>query len=143
MLHVRGRDVARQDRAVRFDAALGTWTLVGEAQARVISPQRQAVLEVLCQANRPMSPQEIGHILGRQDEKAMGALYVILHAMREAGEIDAPARGRYMAKIAKNQNGAQDLKSLRMLRILRSTRTLKKSEASKTFPALRRPYLAA
>jgi hypothetical protein len=64
ILHVRGRDVARQALAVAFDPAIGTWTLVGEAKEHAISPERQAILRVLKESTGPMRPAEVARSLG-------------------------------------------------------------------------------
>src|SRR5262249_23320114 len=82
-------------------------TLLGRAEDYRLSEERQAILEVVRQAQGPMSPKEIAQALGRQDAKGLNALYFLLHKMLRAGDIDSPKKGSYTAKDAKDAQDAQ------------------------------------
>jgi hypothetical protein len=105
------RDLEEErEHALKTDPLTGGWTMLGAAADYRLSPQRQAILDVLRQAEGPMSPKEIGLALGRQDEKSMSALYVLLREMLHAGDIDSPGRGHYVATSAKNAQEPKDAK---------------------------------
>jgi AAA domain len=99
-----------REHALRSDPRTGGWTLLGRAEDYRLSEERQAILEVVRQAQGPMSPKEIAQALGRQDAKGLNALYFLLHKMLRAGDIDSPTKGSYAAKAAKDARGTKGAK---------------------------------
>ena len=57
-LYVRGRDVEEKESAMRFVA--GMWNVTGEASDVRRSSERGNILQVLEEADEPMSPNEAG-----------------------------------------------------------------------------------
>ncbi len=62
VLHVTGRDVEEQELALNFDAHIGTWALLGDAQEWRMSDTRRQIIEVIREAG-PSQPKEIAEAL--------------------------------------------------------------------------------
>lgn len=62
-LFVTGRDVDEQELALKWDALIGCWSLMGEAGEYRLSQERAEVLEALRVAKRPLAPKEL-HDMG-------------------------------------------------------------------------------
>jgi biotin operon repressor len=64
-LHVTGRDVEEQELGMRFDPRMGMWTALGDAADLRRSKERQDIIDVLAQADEPMSPKAIADELSK------------------------------------------------------------------------------
>jgi len=89
-LYVRGRDVDEKETAMHFEA--GLWSIKGDAAKVRTTTERQTILEVLIEANEPMSPAEIVNATG------MASLNVrqLLFKMVKANTVRRAGRGRYV-----------------------------------------------
>lgn len=91
-LHVTGREIEEEaELALRWDAALASWTLVGDADEYRLSEERRAVLGALGSASGPMSPKDLSEALG----KSAGSVKVLLGEMVKAGQVSNPSYGKY------------------------------------------------
>ena len=77
ILYRTGRDVEEGEFAVRRDNTVGGWELLGEAKEFAVSEQRRAIIEVLREADAPMSSKEIAEALSKQG----GAVRKLLFSM--------------------------------------------------------------
>ncbi|MCZ6688546.1 MAG: AAA family ATPase [Planctomycetota bacterium] len=94
VLHVTGRDVEEQEKAIRFDPASCSWTILGDAEDVRRSEERKAVIRVLGGAREPLSPKDIADELCEE----VASVRMKLSRMWNAGEIDRPERGQYRLK---------------------------------------------
>jgi len=101
-------DEGQYEYALKSDHETGGWTVMGAAQDYQMSEQRRQIYDVLLQAATPMSPKTIAMALGKTDEKAMAALYFLLHKMFQAGVIASPEHGKYSIPITKDAKDAKD-----------------------------------
>ena len=62
-LFVTGRDVDEQELALKWDALIGCWSVMGEASEYRLSQERAEILEALRVSNRPLAPKEM-HDMG-------------------------------------------------------------------------------
>ncbi len=93
-LHITGRDVEEQTLYLTFDEDCAHWTLLANQSATPkLSPDRQAILDLLERMDRPMSPTEIAAILAMDYEKVRKALFF----MKKAGDISTEGRGLYQS----------------------------------------------
>lgn len=66
-LHVTGREIEEEaELALRWDADLASWALVGDADEYRVSNERQQLLQALQNAEALMSPKEIAEALSRK-----------------------------------------------------------------------------
>ena len=91
-LYVRGRDVAEADHALSFDGPSGRWNLLGDAAQFRLTAGRAEVVGLL-RAGAPMAPKDIAAALGVD----RGNVRVLLHRMKQAGQIVVVADGLYSA----------------------------------------------
>jgi AAA domain/IclR helix-turn-helix domain len=90
-LFLTGRSVREQWAAFKFDE--GQWTYLGDAQEVERSEPRQAILELLRQAEGAMMPNAIAQRLG----KSSSAVRYLLHKMAQSGEVKCVQVGWYTA----------------------------------------------
>ena len=62
-LFVTGRDVDEQELALKWDALIGCWSLLGEAGEYRMSQERAEIIEAIRVAGRPLAPKEL-HDMG-------------------------------------------------------------------------------
>jgi hypothetical protein len=62
VLHVVGRDVEEQELALNFDAHIGTWALLGDAEEWRMSETRRQIIEAIREAG-PLQPKGIADAL--------------------------------------------------------------------------------
>jgi hypothetical protein len=91
-LYGRGRDIEEVERALSFDKLTGQWLILGEAADVRRSGERGAILNVLHEAQEPMSPSELADLTG----STRGAVRKLLHSMATAGEVQKAGYGRYV-----------------------------------------------
>jgi len=63
-LYGRGRDIEEIETAVSFDKLSGRWSVLGAASEVRRTDERSAILEVLNQADEPMSPADVAVVTG-------------------------------------------------------------------------------
>jgi hypothetical protein len=91
-LHVTGREIEEEaELALRWDADLASWALVGDADEYRLSNERQQILGVLENAEALMSPKEIAEAT----DKTVGSVKVLLGEMVKAGQVANPSYGKY------------------------------------------------
>lgn len=82
-LYARGRDIEEVESAVEFDRVSCRWRVIGEASAVRRSDERTQILDVLKDADEPMSPSDLAGALGW----AANNMRVMLFRMSKAGEV--------------------------------------------------------
>ena len=91
-LHVTGREIEEEaELALRWDADLASWTLVGDAEEYRISQERQEIVRVLTEAGEPMTPKEVAELLG----KPPNTVKYLMWRMSKDGQLATAGRGRY------------------------------------------------
>jgi len=104
-LFVTGRDVDEQELALKFDAQIGSWTLLGPAEDYRRSQERQRVLDVLRQASQPLSPKEISEALGAKG----GNVRFLLYQLRNEGAVKQVGHGKYVATNTANGTNSTNI----------------------------------
>jgi hypothetical protein len=92
-LYGRGRDIEEVDKAVEFNKETCRWKLLGEAAEIRRSDERTAILEVLFEADQPMSPSEVASALGIKPNNIKQLLYKMA---KDRAVIKFPGRGGYI-----------------------------------------------
>ena len=91
-LHVTGREIEEEaELALRWDADLASWTLVGDAEEYRISQERQEIVRVLNEAEEPMTPTEVAELLS----KSVNAVKYLMWKMSKDGQLATTGKGRY------------------------------------------------
>jgi hypothetical protein len=91
-LHVTGREIEEEaELALRWDADLASWTLVGDAEEYRISQERQDIVRVLTEAGEPMTPKEVAELLG----KPPNTVKYLMWKMSKDGQLATAGKGRY------------------------------------------------
>ena len=90
-LYVRGRDIDEKESAVMFDKLSCRWRVLGEASEVRRSDERKKILELLAEADEPMSPVRIAAGTGM----TKGNVERLIGKMVSAGELEKIGRGRY------------------------------------------------
>jgi hypothetical protein len=86
VLHVTGRDVEEQTYALRWDSAIFRWQMIGSAVEVKLSTARRAILEVLDDGARPMTPKEVWEVLESDDPTTKrAAVRQLMHKMSREG----------------------------------------------------------
>lgn len=89
-LYGRGREIEEIDVAVQFEED-GSWKLLGETAKVRRSAEREAILNVLQEADEPLSPKAIAEALGQPPNN----IKQLLHKMGADGDIKKEGRGKY------------------------------------------------
>lgn len=93
-LYIKGRDVDETEKALRFDASIGTWLLMGDADEYRRSNERQELIDFLRETGLPQSPKEIADALGKKSVNVKK----LLRQMLKSGEISSEGRAKYIYK---------------------------------------------
>jgi 5S rRNA maturation endonuclease (ribonuclease M5) len=100
VLHSNGRDFEDQELALRWDAAIYGWKMVGDAEEVCLSKERRDVIELL-RVEKSITPKKAAQILNRNE----GTMRKMMSAMYKDGQIDNDGRGNYSLLIKiKNSN---------------------------------------
>jgi len=91
LLYVRGRDIEENETALQFNRDIGTWERLGAADEVGRTSEREAVMAVLRESDKPLTAREISDITG----KGYDAVRKILARMAHAGEVGKTGRGLY------------------------------------------------
>ena len=89
-LYVRGRDVDEKETALSFTD--GLWNILGDANKVRTTDERRAILDVLAEADEPMSPSDIAAAAGM----SAGSVRFLLFKMVKADEVKRHGRGKYV-----------------------------------------------
>lgn len=89
-LFITGRDIEDQELAMQLDRDVG-WTIIGDADEYRQTKERQAILELLKQSEKSMSPKEIATSLG----KNVNTVGNLLQKMMNEGFIKKESYGKY------------------------------------------------
>jgi hypothetical protein len=92
VLYGRGRDLEEVETALQFDKETGTWGILGAAWLVADTTERREIQQVLGRSVDPMSPTEIGEIIGKSRENVAK----MLAHMTEDGQVERVSRGRYV-----------------------------------------------
>ncbi|MBI4491930.1 MAG: AAA family ATPase [Chloroflexi bacterium] len=95
-LFITGRDLEEQELALKWDPAICGWVLVGDAAEQRISQERAAVIEVLHDAGRPLSPTAVAPLLSKNLSTTKGLLW----RMSQDGQLLVDGRGRYAPAVS-------------------------------------------
>jgi hypothetical protein len=91
-LHVTGREIEEEaELALRWDANLASWTLVGDAEEYRVSQERQDIVRVLTEAGEPMTPKEAAELL----DKPPNTVKYLMWKMSKDGQLVTVGRGHY------------------------------------------------
>jgi hypothetical protein len=94
-LFITGRDVNEQDLALKWDAELCLWTILGDASEYRMSNQRANVANALRASEQPLTPKQIGEATGMKSENVRQ----FLHQMKKAGQV-VDANGAYSLSVS-------------------------------------------
>lgn len=94
-LFVTGRDVTEQDLALKWDAELCLWSILGDADEYRMSGQRANVANALRESGEPLTPKQVAERTGMKPENARQFLY----QMRKAGQV-IEANGKYSPSVS-------------------------------------------
>ena len=92
-LYGRGRDVEEIEVAVSFNKLTCRWNILGAAADVRRSDERSTILEVLSEADEPMSPKDI---MIAAELTNRNAIDILLYKMARAGEVEKAGRGLYV-----------------------------------------------
>lgn len=91
-LHVTGREIEEEvELALRWDAELASWRLVGDAEQYRVSQERQDIVRVLEEAPEPMTPKEVAELL----DKNPNAVKYLMWKMSKDSQLATVGKGRY------------------------------------------------
>jgi hypothetical protein len=83
-LHIDGRDVEEPaELALRWDADIASWALMGDAEEFRISNERREILDALIRAGVPLAPKEIAERIDKPD----GNVRKLLHGMYDDKQV--------------------------------------------------------
>jgi predicted RNA-binding protein YlxR (DUF448 family) len=92
-LYGRGRDIEEIDKAVEFNKETCRWKMLGEAADIRRSDERTAILQILFEADEPMSPSDVASALGIKPNNIKQLLYKMA---KDREVIKLPGRGGYI-----------------------------------------------
>lgn len=92
VLKITGRDVPDMEKALKLNAEIGSWEILGEAQEFTMSRDRQEILAILRERG-PQTPKQLANILG----KTKDAIRMMLRRMEDTGVIRLNSDGEYEA----------------------------------------------
>jgi AAA domain len=98
-LCVSGRDCEDKELALRWDAALTQWNLLGDANEYNKSKARREVTDLLKTGDKPLTPSEVAELLGKEHS----ATKKLLWSMGRDGELKS-SDGRYYLPPSNNGN---------------------------------------
>lgn len=91
-LHITGRDVEEQELALNFDRDKKKWILLGNAADYQRSIERQQIIDVISNADNPLSPSDIAKALGKESYN----IKKLLPALLEEGTVKKEGYGKYL-----------------------------------------------
>jgi hypothetical protein len=93
-----GRDIEKPvELALKWNADVASWTIIGDAQEHRISERRRRILEVLGNADEALGPKEVTEILNAKGVGVKdGAIRELLSQMTKDGQLKNLGRGQYI-----------------------------------------------
>jgi hypothetical protein len=91
VLHATGRDFEDKEIALRWDAQVTSWRMLGDAAEFQRSNERQDVIELFRLQRKSLAPKEVSDLLGRTPS----ATKKLLWTMAKDGDLHADGNGRY------------------------------------------------
>jgi hypothetical protein len=91
VLHATGRDFEDKELALRWDADLTGWIVMGDAQEYQMSNGRREVIDLFRAQQKPLTPKAVSEILGRDRNSTKKLLW----SMSKDGDLRADNRGQY------------------------------------------------
>lgn len=92
-LHSTGRDFEEQQLALRWDAAIFGWKMLGDAEKFRLGKERQEIIDLLI-LERSLRPKQVAAILNRNE----AATRKLMAAMFRDGQIGNSGNGTYFPK---------------------------------------------
>jgi hypothetical protein len=94
-LAIDGRDVEEPtELALRWDADIASWSLMGDAEEYRQSEERRKIIELLESMDEPMYPKDISEAL----DKNRSTTRVLLSSMKQDGQVEDTGRGYVVAQ---------------------------------------------
>jgi len=90
-LYIRGREMAQNDYAIRFDRTSCRWSIIGDAQEVQLSDIRKAILDVLYDKPNFLTPKDIATLCGHTPSHVS----IRLSQMLNAGQVWQDVRGQW------------------------------------------------
>lgn len=97
VLYARGRDFEEQELALRWDAQIFGWSIVGNAERLHLNPERRAIIDLI-ELDGPKTPKQVAALLKRND----GATRKLLRAMEVDGQLTNDGSGCYSVPVKKS-----------------------------------------
>jgi hypothetical protein len=91
ILYGRGRDLVEIEKAMSFDRATCTWTIVGEVQEARRSAAQEKILDAMVAIGEPATPSEIA----TEARTTANGVKQFLRKLVEAGLVCKPEKGKY------------------------------------------------
>lgn len=91
ILYVAGRDVEQKELALGFNGEKGLWTYLGDADEYRMGSERQEIIRVLRQSEKPMGPKAVAEALVKKE----GSIKHLLRKLHGDGKIRRGDRGKY------------------------------------------------
>ena len=91
VLHVVGRDIEEQELALNFDAHIGTWALLGDAEEWRMSETRRQIIEAIREADQALRPKQIAD----EAEADYGVVKHLVRRMVDDGQLITDGKGFY------------------------------------------------
>jgi AAA domain len=91
-LHVTGREIEEEaELALKWNADLASWTLVGDAEEYRVSQERQDIVRIMDEAGEPMTPKEVSELL----DKPPNNVKYLMWKMSKDSQLATVGKGRY------------------------------------------------
>jgi replicative DNA helicase len=92
VLFVTGRDVDEQELALKWDATLGSWAILGEAGEYRLSLERAEIVDALRAEGKPLGPMEV---FGKGIGKSYASTKQTMWQMSKDGQLRSAESGKY------------------------------------------------
>jgi hypothetical protein len=97
VLYSNGRDFEAQELALRWDAQIFGWSIVGNAEHLNLNPERRAIIDLI-ELDGPKTPKQVAGMLKRND----GATRKLMRAMESDGQLENDGSGCYSVPVKKS-----------------------------------------
>jgi hypothetical protein len=91
VLHATGRDIEERELALNFDAQIGTWALLGDAEEWRMSETRRQIIEAIREADQALRPKQIAE----EAEADYGVVKHLVRRMVDDGQLITDGKGFY------------------------------------------------
>jgi AAA domain len=97
VLFAKGRDTEEQELALRWDAQIYGWSIIGNAEHLYLTPERRAIIDLI-EFDGAMTPKQVAAMLKRNE----GATRKLMRTMAEDGQLSNDGRGCYSVPAKKS-----------------------------------------